>query len=596
MEVEDIRPGMTGYGLSVFEGTEPRRFAVTVRGVLKNRFAGGDMIIIESDDPIMEGIGGVAGMSGSPIFIEDKLIGAFAYGWGFSVRPINGVTPIRDMLKVMELVTTESKVSPDEVPASMAGWEEARAELNRRFPSLPNRSYAAAEVESLGIGVPSTDDSVTFQPLGTPLLASTRSPRVMAELDRLFEGTALRPVMAGLQGGAVGDARGNHENLKPVNGGALSVIIAEGDLALAGLGTTTYVQDDRLIAFGHPMMASGATDMPIAVSDVVTVVPSVARPFKMGNALKTVGALRQDRLPAVAASLTAPAPRLMPLSVSVVAPENNVDRTFQYRLLNDRNFMPMITFICLMESMESIRFGGPLAMDYQYSVRLNDGRTIEATEFVSGEIDAALEASFNVAMTLMTLAGNPFKAPGIDSVSVSMKIGDRNKMMVFDDVTRRVPSRIEPGDTLGLDLEYVRWRKERVDLPVRVRLPENLRPGSYTLRVIDGRERLQLEYRLRPELRDIDSYDRLVNALQPNFPGNQAYVVLLDNTADPAINGQIMPSMPSSISATTQATMRRNDGQSTTPGRLVLEERLPVDGMLLGGTTLTFTVEPRRPR
>ncbi|MBI1289781.1 hypothetical protein GC173_00865 [bacterium] len=598
MEVGDLRPGMTGYGLSVFEGSTPRKFNIVIKGVLTNRFAGSDMIIIESDDPIMKDIGGVAGMSGSPIFVDEKLVGAFAYGWGFSVRPVNGVTPIREMMKVMDLITTESKVSPDELPTSLAGWESARRELARTFPPLPTRDYARTELESIGLEPPDAGaDTVTFQPLGTPLLSSSQSPLVMGQLEKMFAGTSLRPVMAGMQGGAMGDARGRDlPDLKVVNGGALSVIIAEGDLALAGLGTTTYVQDDRLVAFGHPMMGSGAVDIPIAVSEVLTVIPTVARPFKVGNALKTVGALRQDRLPAVGGSLSAAPPVLMPLSVHITAPESKLDQTFNYRLWNDRSMMPQISMVCVLESLDKVRMGGPMGMDMSYTITLKNGRTISATEYMSGDMFLSMMAAMGMAETLDIMANNPFKAPGVESVAVDIRFGDRDKMMVFDRVTKRLPNKIEPGDSVQLDLRYQRWRKDHVDLPVKVQLPKSLRAGSYTLRVMDGRERLQLEYTNRPELRRIDSYDQLVEALQPNFPGNQAYVVLLSNEGRQTMDGKVLSSVPTSIAMATQATSRRPDAQGTAPGAIVWESKIPVDGMLLGGTTVTLQVEePTRP-
>jgi hypothetical protein len=595
MEVEDLRPGMKGYGLSVFEGTEPRRFDITILGVLTNRFAGGDMIIIESHDEIMRDIGGVAGMSGSPIFVDDKLVGAFAYGWGFSVRPINGVTPIRSMLEVMKQVTVEPRLPSEEIPVSFRGWEAARHELSRTFPELPDLRFPEADLARLGLDFPASDNGlVSFAPLGTPLLTNSDSPLVLAHLERLFAGTSLRVQGGTLTGGSLGDRRNDpaFANVLPVNGGALSVIICDGDLKLAGLGTTTYVQDDRLIAYGHPMFGVGAVDAPIAVSEVVTVIPSVARPFKVGNAVRMVGALRQDRLPAVAASLTAQPPAMTPLAVRVSAPEVEFEKTFEYQLWRDRNIMPQIAFTAVLSSLEAVRFGGAMGVDLTWSIQLADGRSIRRTEFSSGEGLEALRGAMEMVMMLDTLTGNPFQALTVAALDVDMKIGDRNMMMVFDRATRRVPAVVEPGTTVALDLEYVRWRKDRVALPVRVNLPADLRPGNYVLRVMDGRERLRLEFDHRPELRRIESVDDLFRAAQPSFPGNRAYVVLIDTTERPTLNGQPLATMPSSVAQLTQSTLARTDAAGSTRSRIVLEQQIPVDGMLLGGTSVPLNVQP----
>ena len=130
LDPEDLRPGMTGYGLTVFQGTEPVRFDVTIKGVLPGYLGTDALIIIEADHPELEDIGAVAGMSGSPIFVDDKMIGALSYGWGFSWRPIGGVTPIRKMLEVRELVTEESAIPPSERVAPLKGWPEARKALS----------------------------------------------------------------------------------------------------------------------------------------------------------------------------------------------------------------------------------------------------------------------------------------------------------------------------------------------------------------------------------------------------------------------------------------------------------------------------------
>jgi hypothetical protein len=205
-----------------------------------------------------------------------------------------------------------------------------------------------------------------------------------------------------------------------------------------------------------------------------------------------------------------------------------------------------------------------------------------------------MQATFGLVQTLDLLSSNPFRSPGVASVDVAMRIGDRNKMMVFDRVTRRLPQRIEAGSVLALDLEYVRFRRDTVTLPVRVRIPADLRPGNYTLRVMDGRERLALEYQNRPEFRRLDSFEKLVDALQPNFASNHAYIVITENATHPTLQGQALPGLPGSVAAAATSTIRRSDVQGSTTGRIVLEDRISVDGMLLGGASVGFEVVPRR--
>jgi hypothetical protein len=590
MEVDDLRPGMKGYGLSVFEGTEPRRFDITIKGVLRGRFAGGEMIIIEATDPILEDIGGVAGMSGSPIFVDDKLVGAFAYGWGFSVRAINGVTPIRAMLKVMEEVTVESRVAPED-RVSLAAWPEARAALAAAHPRLPDITVPSSEISAFGLQ--SEGDTVTLRPLGTPLMVGTTSPVVFQKVQELFAGTAFQPVMAGLQGGAVGSNPTTRTDLRHVNGGALGVVLCEGDLNLAGLGTTTYVQGDRLIGFGHPMSGTGAVDVPIAISEVVAIVPSVMRPFKLGNALKKEGALRQDRLPAVGASLSAPTPAMVPLTVRINAPEMNLHRDFQFNLWNERRTMPVLALICFMETMEAARMGGPTGLDFRYTLHLKDGRKLSQRQFVSGEGSVGLMSAFEAMLLMDVLLNNRFEELAVSSIEATMDLTDRTRMMVFDRLTNKLPPEIHPGDTLRLEAEYLQWRRPDAVLPIEVTVPADLPPGDYQLHVTDGSSRAMLEFEFQPHLRRIESVDDLLRAAQPHFPNDAVYVLLVDPRAEATINDQPVGTMPRTIAQLTQETTRTANVVGQRRIRLVSETRLPHRSMVLGSSIIPFTVVER---
>jgi len=175
MRSEDLRPGMKGYGLTVFRGTEPERFDVEILGVIKHNFADGDMIIVRLEHEQLLQIGGVAGMSGSPIYVEDKLVGAFAYGWGFSVRPIGGVTPIEGMLRVLDTVTREPQVDPRESALSLGSWPEAHSAFEAAGRRTLDVTIPQVDLARLGI-LENADPSgtVTMTPLAVPLQSRSR--------------------------------------------------------------------------------------------------------------------------------------------------------------------------------------------------------------------------------------------------------------------------------------------------------------------------------------------------------------------------------------------------------------------------------------
>lgn len=593
LDSTDVKPKMTGYGLTVFTGIEPERFEIEVKGVLRKANGGDDLIIIEAASPYLDGHGPIAGMSGSPIFVqhegEDKLIGALAYGWGFSLRPICGVTPIDRMMEVYDLVTVESPVSPEEQPLSLRAWPEA-LELMERGSAAPPRPLKVPQTEFAAMGIDGMTDAsgqVEMQPLGTPLLVSTRSERVMSILNQTFEGTLMRPVMAGLQGSASGAGDDVEASLQ--NGSAFSVILVTGDLELSALGTATYVGEDRLVGFGHPMFGEGPIDVPIAFSEVYTTVPSLQRPFKLGGALKQVGALRQDRLWAVGASLEADA-RMIPLKLRVEAPETEMSRTYNYRLWDNRSYLPGLALSCVMDALDgTARITGPMSLELVYTLVLSDGRALDRDFQISGLDMAGLLSAITMAQDLSDLANNRYQAVDIDRIDAEVRIEQKTDVMVLEKVMKS-RSTLRPGDLFKGKVQYGRWREEPEKFSFEFPLPRTMRPGSYEIHVMDGFTRAEWEYRLNPRLGGIESFDDFVKNRAVSYANDAVYILLIDPGQHLIVDGGKLSNLPNSITETTKATMREAAAIGAARGVLVREERRRFGAMVMGAAVLPITV------
>ncbi len=588
MTPDELSPGMTGYGLTVFSGTGTERFDVEIKGVLKEWFVGSDLIVAELSHPVLEEMGVISGMSGSPVFVDDKLIGAVAYGWSFQRRAICGITPIGDMLGVLELVTAEPQLGDDEMPPAV--WPEREDEAARqalepvRIPARQLREFGLEDAAAEG-------EAARLKPLTTPLLVSSTNPLVMEKLEELFADTAFTPVMAGAQGGGIGDRRGEEgmEDIPMENGSAVSVLLADGDLKLAGIGTTTLVEGDRMIAYGHPFMGMGPMDAPVALAEVVTVIPSMMMPFKLGNVVREVGALRQDRRPAIGATFASRA-RLVPMEVSVSAGDTERSREYNFRLWENRNFLPQLALICLIESLDEVsRTSGPMSLHVEYDVRLADGRTMSRQEYLSGESMAGMLAAVQMSNDVGRLVNNRFEPVKVDSISARLEMVPRQQLMALERVERRA-QRLYPGETFRGGVEFLTWRGQKEWMGIEVELPGDLRPGHYEVHVVDGGRRGQLERQFRPELDRVESLDDLLRRAEPVFPRNAAHVLLVDPREDLTMRDRRMPSLPRSVDFTIRQTVRETGGTGTARGRLLSEERVEFDAELMGNAVIEIEV------
>lgn len=321
MPVRDIRPGMTGYGLTVFQGTRPERFAVRVVGVLRNFMPQMDIILIRSDDPRLLHVGVAAGMSGSPIYVEDRLVGALAYGWAYSKDPIAGVTPIENMLAEIR----RPQRGRDTIPMADAGALPPSG--------LAGRGAAPAPADATG---------PQLVRAAVPLSVSGMTEGAVEGLRELLAPYRITPVQAG--GSASAGTRGP-ERFEP--GSAIAVQLVRGDISATATGTVTYLEGSRLAAFGHPMFNAGEVYFPMATAEVVHILSSLSSSFKMSTALETKGALLQDRQAGIIGDVTARG-TMIPLTVTVrtagrpghTAP---AERTYRTEIASHRVLTPLLT-------------------------------------------------------------------------------------------------------------------------------------------------------------------------------------------------------------------------------------------------------------
>jgi len=333
--VSQLKPGMKGYGLTVFKGTQIERFEVEVVGVLENANLGRPLVLIKMKGGPITGRQAniIAGMSGSPIFINGKILGAVAYGFAFPREPHGLVTPLEDML-----TTFDPRL--DRRAASLT-----TPRVVRRPIRLGERLYAGVHI---GPNPPSSPNLAWARPLMTPVMVSGVSARGLERLRKKLEPYGLMPVMA--PGGA-----GKPIKVQFEPGAAFGVALATGDLDFTAIGTLTYRKGDYVLAFGHPFFGTGEVEMPMTVAEIVDVFPSYYASFKLGNRAQTLGTVYHDGAFAVAGRLRRNA-QMMPVQMRITNAQTGVARTFRCELFRHKLLTPFLIEIAASEFIGRVYF------------------------------------------------------------------------------------------------------------------------------------------------------------------------------------------------------------------------------------------------
>jgi len=591
MHVEEIRTGMKGHGLTIFKENKIERFDVEIIGVLPNYFAGMDLILARLSSPYLKDIGVVAGMSGSPVFIDDRMIGAVAYGWGFSKEPIAGITPIKNMLEVLEQTT--DKPHPEESGEAgdfLSQWNAMR-EQGGYVPLKPAETITIGRDRLPGLpGLP--EDGLTLEPLSTPLVISGCHPSVFNKLERHFQGTGFMPVLGG--GGNLLNPGLKDDPIE--NGSGLSIPLMSGSMDFSAIGTVTYRKGERLVAFGHPFWQMGNVDAPMASAHIFTVVPSFYRPFKIGASVREVGSIRQDRLSAVGGHFGTQAPTF---DLQVVVHKTHegdkketTGRTFDYRIWENAMIGPMLADIALSESIiNSDKFMGNSAARIRYGITLADGSKIEKEDFMATDSILAFRITMPLYYDLYLLMNNPFQKTDVNSVDIRVDLYDKFQAVAMETAVLNKDV-YRPGETVEARVYFMPYRKERFSRTFSIKLPEDLRDGIYTLGILNGEQRTQIEFRRSPGMGKVFSYEALLKFVRIAYPGNRLYLLLTQPEAGIRINENEMPALPMSVMAPTHSSTPQTFAAPVSMNFLK-EESLETEYEIMGSQYLQVRVDRR---
>ncbi|MDW8281193.1 MAG: SpoIVB peptidase S55 domain-containing protein [Myxococcales bacterium] len=527
LPLAQVRPGMTGYGLTVFAGTQPERFSVRVVGVLRHFLPRQDLIVIRSDDPRLLHSGIAAGMSGSPIYLEGRLAGALAYGWAFAKEPLAGVTPIENILAEMRRPPRGRHQTP--LAALLRGEGPAPAE-----PSWLREPQDLARL--LPPGLQPGDGRLVRA--SVPLSVAGLTPAAVAALAEAFAPYHLVPLQAG--GAARPGARGP---ARFVPGGALAVELIRGDISAAGTGTVTYVEGQRVAAFGHPLLNIGEVYFPIATAEVLSLMPSQAQSFKLSSPLEEKGTLVQDRQACIVGDMGGRA-EMVPVQVHIRAP-GGPEQVFSAEVARHRFLTPLLTSTVATSAVQMAASDvADAVIQLRASVGVRGFDPLERTDYLFSPEGLQPRAllSFAGLKQLQELLLNPFAPVHIDRIDLDVSVQYRPD--VAEIVGLSVASdELEPGTWPSLYVTLRPYNGRPYVRAIPFEVPRSL--AGQTLKIEASAGNLA-----RPEVAPPESLAGLVSNLRKGYPARSLVVTLQTPDEGVMLRGQLVPSLPASVIAT----------------------------------------------
>ena len=584
--LDEVKPGMVGIGRTVFEGTKIEEFQVKVIGVLENIGPKQSLILARLEGGPLANTGVIAGMSGSPVFIDGKLVGAVSYGFPFSKETIAGITPIGEMIE---------DTSTDAPRAASARFRTARLDQgpNALAAPLDRDSLVAALQRPLSAvplagrpaaaGLPPAVAAQSLQPLSLPLVFSGFDASTFEWARGVFASLGFTPMMGT---GSVGKPPAPIPDLQP--GGALGVSLIEGDMDLSVTGTITHIDGERVYAFGHPFYNLGPTQFPMKKAYVYSVFPSLYQSWKISSPAEPVGTIEQDRGTAIAGRLGR-TPRLIPLSVKI-STSRGQDRRYSLRMVDDELFSPVLAYVALASVLQANeRTFGTSTIQVDAKVTLAGGRQVRVEDLFTQE-QPAIQAAALVAAPVAYLMGNDFERVTVDKLDVEVSSLETIQSARVQRAWFERNGPVRAGATLPLKVLLRTYRGDTVSETIPVTVPATAPAGNYTLLVADGNALTNLEQREMRQAfvpKDLDQLIRAINALRHN---NHLYVRLLRSDEGAIVRGEYLQSLPPSVLAVLGAS---DEGTGVVPLRTasVWEFDLPTDYAVTGSRALSLTVE-----
>ena len=552
LDPDRLHSGMKGYGLSVFKGTTPERFEVEVLGVLKNVFPKQDMILIRMSGADLEKHKTIAGMSGSPIYIDGKLIGALAYGWGFENEPIAGVTPIKNMLAELNVPAPPKPM----VSGSSAG--------DRRWLQPPGVAPLSGASEQERFSAP--------HPLLTPLSIGGISPRMVEVVSQAFQRYGLLPTATG--GSSSPELRRPRPSIEP--GSGLGVELIRGDFNAVAVGTATYVDKNKILAFGHPFFQAGRVEAPAVLAEVHTILSSLMVSFKLATSAGEVGAMVGDWQSCIVADTKVKA-NMIPVTVEVVNRDTGQNQRYQVEVMQNEALTPLLVQLAIAEPIFAAT-GSSQDTTARVSLIADLGdRTLEVSDTFFNPMGGVLQPA--ALAPLMAVFNTPFGHATVKRIDAKV---DASLTRRTAEIKRAYFSKaqVERGETVPLSVVLKPFGQDDITKTITIEVPaatDTMRQLAVT--VLAGSD-------APADVAPPDSLDDYLNAIPKRHRTTELVAIVQTPTQGLQYRGKLLKKLPASILAVLDDDSTRNVSGAADVQQLVL----PTEWVLSGQATVRVPI------
>ncbi len=583
--ISELRVGMVGVGRTVFEGDRLDDFTVRILGVLKNVIGTKRNLILArlEGGPLAE-TGVIAGMSGSPVYIDGRLVGAVSYSLGqFSKEPIAGITPIDEMIEAAALTSARRQAGRVELPLPLT-QESFQASLRQAFAWARPFASSAADVQVIGSTSINAGIGTMLRPIATPLTMSGFDPSVVDSITTIFSEQGFAPVMASALQGA-NQPLVTPGPLRP--GDPVGVTLLSGDMELGATGTVTEVDGNRVYAFGHPFYGLGPVQFPMTRAYVHTLLPSFANSSKIASTGEVIGTVLQDRAVAIAGTL-GPGPRLIPIRLTLRS-DRGTTQTFTMSMVKDQLFTPLLAYLSVFNTLGSYeRQNGVGSFVIKGSATIAKYGALNFEDMFSGD-SPSVGVAASVVGPINALVRNSFEDVDLEGLTLDITASEEPKSATLERVWID-GTRPRPGGTVNLQMLLKTYRGEEFTRTLPIQIPAHAR-GSVQLMVSDAPRLAQWEARELPtqslQARDLPQMLTVLNSSRKN---NRLYIRLLGRDSGAIVKGEPLAALPASVLAVMEAD--RSGGsfrsiESTLLGEWDIASDLAVSGV----RTLTLTLD-----